>query len=176
MFLLKFQLSLVLNYCFDFFDRSNPGSTVDLETAIRDDGVEIFDKFDVCFKALKTICELIVDPYSGIDGCFIKSTSKGQLLVVMKSTHISDSLILGYGRNLTWSACETNMKGSNSLYLLPALTSTTSNLLSRTSLLRRNRTSHIWKERISSTIFRRKVHSKLTSTLSQNSFSSWLPC
>ncbi|XP_056849556.1 uncharacterized protein LOC108824591 isoform X2 [Raphanus sativus] len=62
---------------------SNPGSTVDLVTAIRDDGVEIFDKFYVCFKALKTIWRAHCRPIFGIDGCFMKSTSKGQLVAAV---------------------------------------------------------------------------------------------
>ena len=48
---------------------------------------------------------------------------------------IHDSLIRGYGRNLAWSACEANMKGSNLLYLRLLLASTTPNLFNRTPLL-----------------------------------------
>ena len=76
-------MSFVLNCCLHLFDRSNPESTVDLVTTIRDDGVEIFDKFYVCFKALKTIWRAYCRPIFGIDGCFMKSTSKGQLLAAV---------------------------------------------------------------------------------------------
>ncbi|XP_013633062.1 PREDICTED: uncharacterized protein LOC106338690 [Brassica oleracea var. oleracea] len=62
---------------------TNPGSTCDVVTIIRDDGVEIFDKFYVCFKALKTIWRAYCRPITGIDGCFMKSTSKGQLLAAV---------------------------------------------------------------------------------------------
>ncbi|XP_013713395.2 uncharacterized protein LOC106417082 [Brassica napus] len=62
---------------------SNPESMVDLVTTIRDDGVEIFDKFYVCFKALKTIWRAYCRTIFRIDGCFMKSTSKGQLLAAV---------------------------------------------------------------------------------------------
>ncbi|RID75414.1 hypothetical protein BRARA_B02460, partial [Brassica rapa] len=54
-------------------EESNPESTVDLVTTIRDDGVEIFDKFYVSY------CR----PIFWIDGCFMKSTSKGKLLAAV---------------------------------------------------------------------------------------------
>lgn len=63
--------------------RSNPGSTVDLVTITREDGVEIFDKFYVCFEALRTIWRPHCRPIFGIDGFFLKSSSAGQLLAAV---------------------------------------------------------------------------------------------
>ncbi|KAJ0238436.1 MULE transposase domain-containing protein [Hirschfeldia incana] len=62
---------------------SNPESTVDLVTIITDDGVDIFDNFYVCFKTLKTIWRAYCRSIFWIDGCFMKSTSKGQLLAAV---------------------------------------------------------------------------------------------
>ena len=45
--------------------------------------MEIFDKFYVCFKALKTIWRAYCRTIFRIDGCFMKSTSKGQLLAAV---------------------------------------------------------------------------------------------
>ena len=56
---------------------------VDLVTTTREDGVEIFDKFHVCFEALRTIWRAHCRPIFGIDGCFLKSSSAGQLLAVV---------------------------------------------------------------------------------------------
>ncbi|WZY85498.1 hypothetical protein YC2023_046432 [Brassica napus] len=55
--------------------------------------------------------------------------------LITANQFIPESLIRGYGRKLTWSACEAKMKGSNLLYRRPPLTSTTPNLLDRTPLL-----------------------------------------
>ena len=75
-------LRVLCELTFDYH-RSNPGSTVDLVTTTREDGVEIFDKFYVCFEALRTIWRAHCRPIFGIDGCFLKSSSAGQLLAAV---------------------------------------------------------------------------------------------
>lgn len=65
------------------FYRSNQDSTTDLRTAIADGGLEVFDRFYVCFAALRQTWIKHCRPIFGIDGCFLKSTTKGQLLAAV---------------------------------------------------------------------------------------------
>lgn len=74
---------LLYNIYLNFYVRSNDGSTVDVRTAIREDGLEVFDRFYVCFAALRKTWKAHCRPIFGIDGCFLKSDTKGQLLAAV---------------------------------------------------------------------------------------------
>ena len=64
-------------------DRTNEGSTTDLQTVIGAGGLEVFDRFYVSFDSLRDIWLASVRPIFGIDGCFLKTTTKGQLLAAV---------------------------------------------------------------------------------------------
>ncbi|XP_010413083.1 PREDICTED: uncharacterized protein LOC104699476 [Camelina sativa] len=59
---------------------TNPNSTVELDTIIGDDGSELFRRFYVCFDVICKLWSMWCRPIFGINGCFLKSTFKGQLL------------------------------------------------------------------------------------------------
>ncbi|CAL9221331.1 unnamed protein product, partial [Arabidopsis halleri] len=61
---------------------TNPGSTVEVET-ITVDGIVKFDKFYVCFDALRKTWLAYCHPIIGINGCFLKNNMKGQLLAAV---------------------------------------------------------------------------------------------
>lgn len=61
-------------------DRTNPGSVTDLRTVIGAGGLEFFDRFYVCYAVLRDIWRTTCRPIFGIDGCFLKTMAKGQLL------------------------------------------------------------------------------------------------
>ncbi|GKD85163.1 hypothetical protein Tco_1356317, partial [Tanacetum coccineum] len=61
---------------------TNPGSTVQLDVDTLDDGKTQFKRMYICFKAMKegwTSCRRVV----GLDGCFLKSNCRGELLTAM---------------------------------------------------------------------------------------------
>lgn len=62
--------------------RTNLGSTVEVEI-ITIDGIVKFDKFYVCFDALRKTWLAYCRPIIGIDGCFLKNNMKGQLLAAV---------------------------------------------------------------------------------------------
>ncbi|CAI9273729.1 unnamed protein product [Lactuca saligna] len=63
--------------------RSNPGSTCKVGVSVNPDGVNYFERFYVCFKALKdgwnTGCRRVI----GLDGCFLKGQIKGEILTAI---------------------------------------------------------------------------------------------
>nr|KAJ0198923.1 hypothetical protein LSAT_V11C600306500 [Lactuca sativa] len=63
--------------------RSNPGSTCKVGVSVNLDGVNYFERFYVCFKALKdgwnTGCRRVI----GLDGCFLKGQIKGEILIAI---------------------------------------------------------------------------------------------
>ncbi|KAL0645516.1 hypothetical protein Bca4012_043807 [Brassica carinata] len=70
--------------------------------------------------------------------------------LITANQFIPDSLIRGYGRKLTWSACEAKMKGSNLLYLRPPLTSTTRICSTNTSIDDGSNHSHLKRTHLAS--------------------------
>ncbi|XP_020871455.1 uncharacterized protein LOC110225795 [Arabidopsis lyrata subsp. lyrata] len=62
---------------------SNPESTVAVETVTNDAGQEEFNRFYVCFHAIKKTWIESCRPLIGVDGTFIKGKVKGQLLVAL---------------------------------------------------------------------------------------------
>ncbi|KAL0719454.1 hypothetical protein Bca4012_068778 [Brassica carinata] len=76
------QFARIKDYKLEILE-SNDGSTVDVRTAIREDGLEVFDRFYVCFAALRKTWKAHCRPIFGIDGCFLKSDTKGQLLAAV---------------------------------------------------------------------------------------------
>lgn len=63
--------------------RTNIGSTTDLQTVVGAGGLEIFDRFYVCFAVLRDTWRSHCRPIFGIDGCFLKGGTKGQLLAAV---------------------------------------------------------------------------------------------
>ncbi|XP_056858366.1 uncharacterized protein LOC130507717 [Raphanus sativus] len=62
---------------------TNEGATTELRTVIGAGDLEVFDRFYVCFRVLKDTWKAHCRPVFGIDGCFLKSTTKGQLLAAV---------------------------------------------------------------------------------------------
>ncbi|KAL4346419.1 hypothetical protein GQ457_17G005010 [Hibiscus cannabinus] len=62
--------------------RSNPGSTVSIQVD-RENGGTRFHRMYICLGALKQGWRSGCRPFIGIDGCFLKSVSKGVLLVAV---------------------------------------------------------------------------------------------
>ncbi|CAL9248115.1 unnamed protein product [Arabidopsis halleri] len=60
---------------------TNPESTVVLDTVLDDVGSEIFHRFYVCFAVIRKLWSIWCRPIFGVDGCFMKCTLKGQILV-----------------------------------------------------------------------------------------------
>nr|GEZ54891.1 hypothetical protein CTI12_AA204890 [Tanacetum cinerariifolium] len=62
---------------------TNPGSSVHLHLDEKDDGKIYFKRIYICFKAMiegwSAVCRKVI----GLDGCFLKSTCRGELLTAM---------------------------------------------------------------------------------------------
>lgn len=56
---------------------------MELDTFFDDKGEEIFQRFYVCFEVLKRTWKHWCRPIFGVDGCFLKSNIKGQLLAAV---------------------------------------------------------------------------------------------
>ncbi|CAA7058664.1 unnamed protein product [Microthlaspi erraticum] len=78
----KEQYSRMKDYR-DELKARNPHSTVEVRTEINAVGVEVFDSFYMCFSGLRDTWKGHCRPIFGIDGCFLKSNSKGQLLAAV---------------------------------------------------------------------------------------------
>ncbi|XP_009110756.1 uncharacterized protein LOC103836262 isoform X2 [Brassica rapa] len=76
------QFSRLRDYRVELLE-SNRGSSVHLETVQGDDGSDVFYRFYVCFAALKNTWTSHCRPIFGLDGCFLKCTTKGQLLAAV---------------------------------------------------------------------------------------------
>uniref|UniRef100_A0A1J3G5W3 SWIM-type domain-containing protein n=2 Tax=Noccaea caerulescens TaxID=107243 RepID=A0A1J3G5W3_NOCCA len=61
----------------------NPHSTVEVRTEVNAMGTEVFDSFYICFSGLRDTWKDHCRPIFGIDGCFLKSDAKGQLLAAI---------------------------------------------------------------------------------------------
>lgn len=62
---------------------SNENSSVELDCVRNEDGIDVFKRFYVCFNILRKTWKENCRPLIGVDGCFLKSKLKGQLLVAM---------------------------------------------------------------------------------------------
>ncbi|WZZ40591.1 hypothetical protein YC2023_036850 [Brassica napus] len=60
--------------------RTNPGTSVVLETIHNAAGEDMFDQFYICFEKLKTLWSGTCRPIIGLDGTFLKQEVKGILL------------------------------------------------------------------------------------------------
>jgi len=67
----------------DMLLESNPGSTCVVKVTNCDDGKKLFHSFYICFSALKKGFIEGCRKCIGLDGCFLKGISKGQLLVAI---------------------------------------------------------------------------------------------
>ncbi|KAL3381480.1 hypothetical protein AABB24_001550 [Solanum stoloniferum] len=67
----------------DMFLESNPESTCVVKVTNCDDGKKLFHSFYICFSALKKGFIEGCRKCIGLDGCFLKGISKGQLLVAI---------------------------------------------------------------------------------------------
>lgn len=56
---------------------------MELETILDDQGSEVFMRFYVCFATIRKLWSMWCRPIFGLDGCFMKSTLKGQLLAAV---------------------------------------------------------------------------------------------
>ncbi|XP_024010115.1 uncharacterized protein LOC112085211 [Eutrema salsugineum] len=62
---------------------SNPNSSVEIDTITNAEGLDVFNRFYVCFDNLRKSWKATCRPLIGMDGCFIRAKMKGQLLVAM---------------------------------------------------------------------------------------------
>ncbi|KAK8657849.1 hypothetical protein V6N13_036068 [Hibiscus sabdariffa] len=63
--------------------KSNPGSTVSIQVHRNDVNQVVFFRIYVCFQALKQGWKDGCRPFIGVDGCWLKTTQKGELLVAV---------------------------------------------------------------------------------------------
>lgn len=63
--------------------RSNPGSTCKVGVISNPDGVNYFQRFYICFKALSDCWKKGCRKVIGLDGCFLKGEVKGELLTAI---------------------------------------------------------------------------------------------
>ena len=79
----KVEFAVLHDYC-DEIRRSNPGTTCfALTKNLEDRRRKQFRKFYVCFQTLKQGFKEGFRQIIGLDGCFLKSPTKGQLLVAV---------------------------------------------------------------------------------------------
>ncbi|XP_018435783.1 uncharacterized protein LOC108808082 [Raphanus sativus] len=76
------QFGRLRDYCAEIRS-SNENSSVELDCVENDDGIEVFKRFYVCFDILRRSWKETCMPLIGVDGCFLKSRMKGQLLVAL---------------------------------------------------------------------------------------------
>ena len=62
---------------------SNENSSVELDCVKNKEGFDVFNRFYVCFDVLRKTWKNNCRPLIGVDGCFLKSKLKGQLLVAL---------------------------------------------------------------------------------------------
>ncbi|KAK8676276.1 hypothetical protein V6N13_034327 [Hibiscus sabdariffa] len=63
--------------------KSNPGSTVSIHVHRNDVNQAVFFRIYVCFQALKQGWKDVCRPFIGVDGCWLKTAKKGELLVAV---------------------------------------------------------------------------------------------
>ncbi|KAL4284915.1 hypothetical protein GQ457_16G025650 [Hibiscus cannabinus] len=63
--------------------KSNPGSTVSIQVHRNDVNQAVFFRIYVCFQALKQGWKDGCRPFIGVDGCWLKTAQKGELLVAV---------------------------------------------------------------------------------------------
>ncbi|KAK8715226.1 hypothetical protein V6N13_042564 [Hibiscus sabdariffa] len=63
--------------------KSNPGSTISIQVHRNDVGQAVFFRIYVCFQALKQGWKDGCRPFIEVDGCWLKTAKKGELLVVV---------------------------------------------------------------------------------------------
>ena len=76
------QFGWLRDYCSEIRS-SNANSSVELDCLKNDDGIHVFNRFYVCFDVLRRNWKETCRPLIGVDGCFLKSRMKGQLLVAL---------------------------------------------------------------------------------------------
>ncbi|KAK8510867.1 hypothetical protein V6N12_036781 [Hibiscus sabdariffa] len=62
---------------------SNPGSTISIQVHRDSDNKAIFHRMYICFDALKKGWKEGCRPFIGVDGCFLKTATQGELLVAI---------------------------------------------------------------------------------------------
>ena len=62
---------------------SNINSAVEVETVRNEEGQDVFDRFYVCLDVLRRTWKSTCRPILGVDGCFLRGKTKGQLLVAL---------------------------------------------------------------------------------------------
>ncbi|XP_013745161.1 uncharacterized protein LOC106447729 [Brassica napus] len=76
------QFGRLRDYCAEIRS-SNVNSSVELDCLRNDDGIEVFNRFYVCFDILRRTWKETFRPLIGVDDCFLKSRMKGKLLVAL---------------------------------------------------------------------------------------------
>ncbi|XP_024016207.1 uncharacterized protein LOC112089690 [Eutrema salsugineum] len=76
------QFARLRGYCREIVD-ANIGSTVALECIPNDQGLDVFNRFYVCFDVIRRSWKDTCKPIIGLDGCQLRAKMKGQLLVAM---------------------------------------------------------------------------------------------
>ncbi|CAE6013168.1 unnamed protein product [Arabidopsis arenosa] len=76
------QFARLRDYAAEILD-ANPDSHVEVDFLTNKEGKDMFNRFCVCFDNLRKTWMESCRPLLGIDGCFLKNTVKGQLLVAL---------------------------------------------------------------------------------------------
>ncbi|CAA7042140.1 unnamed protein product [Microthlaspi erraticum] len=76
------QFSRLRDYGAEILE-SNPGSSVDIDYIKNAEGLDVFNRFYVCFDIIRRKWKNTCRPIIGVDGTFLKSTISGQLLVAL---------------------------------------------------------------------------------------------
>ncbi|XP_048620186.1 uncharacterized protein LOC106408120 [Brassica napus] len=76
------QFGRLRDYCSEIRS-SNVNSSVELDCLKNDDGIDVFNRFYVCFDILRRNWKETCRPLIGVDGLFLKSRMKGQLLMAL---------------------------------------------------------------------------------------------
>ncbi|XP_033136844.1 uncharacterized protein LOC103839506 [Brassica rapa] len=76
------QFARLRDYAAEIME-SNINSTVEVETVKNKEGQDVFDRFYVCLDVLRRTWKSTCRPIIGVDGCFLRGKTKGQLLVAL---------------------------------------------------------------------------------------------
>ncbi|CAA7055697.1 unnamed protein product [Microthlaspi erraticum] len=76
------QFSRLRDYGAEILE-SNPDSSVDIDCIQNAEGLDVFNRFYVCFDIIRRKWKETCRPIIGVDGTFLKSTISGQLLVAL---------------------------------------------------------------------------------------------
>ena len=67
--------------------RTNPKTTIEINTTTKANSSEAFSQMYICFKALKSSWKQNCRPIIGLDGTFLKHSMKGMMLTAVGRDH-----------------------------------------------------------------------------------------